>query len=698
MRKFLFTVVCGLGAVAMGDTAFREGGSTFGLYEEKDPARKDNYLYQERMRAKSILEAVPVTKADTNLLFSGTEKLLNEMIAKGRFGALRALAHQCRTARRAIFAPCEDLLYAHELCAAWRSGDHAGARALAGNPPPPPAGNEPPAVRSFRLHQRIHGTMTRNNPPWVDANGTWSFLKELSDPHLAEWRKSLDDRSLTSLAEMRMGIARALRDRAGADAVYAEARKIARPETYSFSRLCDCYVVFLSDLDDFRAILAVLEAMPAERRPHDRLAREYLRADRRTDAVREIDAALADPKLKPEARFEFAFLRAYATAATPEAFVASLGGLAADGLDELNYFRAFRRATRTLYGLVCDEKRSPFVKAAAEYSRAALMHPEARLAYEVGYLPNAPRTAGSALAGDVFSKLRTENRFAPYQTYYWGERVNEEKRLKGTPPPHLEADKPGEEACAAVAYDASGLHFYLKMNDPEAWKAQYGLARGFGLEFEIQPGDGAISHWIMHTGTKPRSDTKYELSFPSVGYRFGEDCIESDAESTETCHVVHVYVPWVTWDGKLPEDGETWRLSVVIDWGRNFAALGGGSVHEVQRGLAITFRIPQEARAAIRRGLLNEAAFEYRRVRDKWESAEFWSDPHLGDEPFYNSVVKPYLEATDAVDAKIREGKLSDAEVESVLKQSFADLADFRFLLDAKRTAWIRQSLFRLSK
>ena len=53
------------------------------------------------------------------------------------------------------------------------------------------------------------------------------------------------------------------------------------------------------------------------------------------------------------------------------------------------------------------------------------------------------------------------------------------------------------------------------------------------------------------------------------------------------------------------------------------------------------------------------------------------------------------LAATDAVDAKIREGKLTDAEVEATLKESFADLADFRLRLDAKRTEWIRGNLFK---
>ena len=113
MRKFLFTVVCGLGAVAMGDTAFREGGSTFGLYEEKDPSKKDDYLHQERMKFRTLLEAKPVTKADTNLLWSGTEKFVNELTGKGRFGVLRDFAHRCRTERADLFAPYEDTLFAN---------------------------------------------------------------------------------------------------------------------------------------------------------------------------------------------------------------------------------------------------------------------------------------------------------------------------------------------------------------------------------------------------------------------------------------------------------------------------------------------------------------------------------------------------------------------------------------------------------
>ena len=690
MRKFLFAVVCGLGAVAMGDTAFREGGSTFGLYEEKDPSKKDDYLYQERMKFRTLLEAKPVTKADTNLLWGGTEKFVNELTGKGRFGVLRDFAHRCRTERADLFAPYEDTLFANEICAAWRSGDREEARRLGRA-----FAARPHDAAQFAVFQRIHGRMNAHNPTWVDANGTWSFLKELSDPLLADWQKALDDRGRTSLAEMRMVIARACQDRATADRVYAEMMRIEKPDLGCLYRARDRYLTLLAEAEAFRAVMETIEAMPPEKRLHETLAKEYIRFDRRADAVKELDAALAYAKIKPDAKYELLVLRAFATAATPEAFAAALPGVKVEGLDELTQFRTLRRATRALFNLVGDDVRTAYVKAAATYSRTALMHAEERLAYDVVYLKDAPRSAGAALAGDVFARLKTENRFAPYQTYYWGTRANEEKLLKGRPAPKLVADKPGEEACAAVAYDETGLHVYLRMNDPEAWKAKSGLARGWGLEFEVQPGDGEISHWIMVNGAKPANDTQMDMAFPHDGYKLGDDYIRTDAESTSGCHVVHVYVPWVIWDGKLPEDGETWRLSMVADWGKNFASLGGGSVHEVQRGLAITFRIPREARAAIRRGLLDEAAAEYRAVRDKWESAEFWSDPHLGDEPFYEAVVKPYLAATDAVDAKIREGKLTDAEVEATLKESFADLADFRLRLDAKRTEWIRGNLFK---
>ena len=112
--------------------------------------------------------------------------------------------------------------------------------------------------------------------------------------------------------------------------------------------------------------------------------------------------------------------------------------------------------------------------------------------------------------------------------------------------------------------------------------------------------------------------------------------------------------------------------------------------------LRLVFEVTPWQRETLRLALLRQAVGEYGKVRDKFESAEFWGDPHLGDPAFYEQVVAPWLAELDRVAVRVKSGeKLDAATVERLLGRHLFDLADFRLAIDAKRAAYIRDALFR---
>ena len=399
------------------------------------------------------------------------------------------------------------------------------------------------------------------------------------------------------------------------------------------------------------------------------------------------------PGLRPEDVFAVRVAAAYYRSTSPTAFTNVVATLVPEEASILDRFSLYRHASHALLALDATPSAVPRLKALQALS-GELQWDEERVVYPLGYLADAPKSADVAFREDVFARLPRENRIGLYKLYDKFYRNKELKLLKSEPKPDLAAARPGKSAAVAAAYDADGVHVYLRLDDPDAWQMRDGVGEGAMVEYEFQPGGETPSHWQLMTSADTVTDQAAGWDSPRRGYRVAAEFIRQDAVSTDRSHGFHIFIPWLCCWTEFPSDGDVWRLSLVAKWADCFGALGGGAVHELGRAMHLKFSIDGRVRAEMRRRMLRQAVGRYRAVRAKWEEAEFWDDPHLGDRMFYAAEVKPFVEALDAIAAEAMRPDLTDADVERLCRERLFDLAEFRLTLDARRAAFVKKRLF----
>ena len=465
---------------------------------------------------------------------------------------------------------------------------------------------------------------------------------------------------------------------------------------------------------DWEGSLA-MRTPPAERdmKGNFDYAVSLVRNGRRAEAEPYAANAATNAQAKGAFRFQALTLQAYIAAKGPEDFLARIAALESqkdtlaakgDGPVELDkrYLLAVRDAGRFVYSLSTKPEILPYVRALTDFTRKRLMHPEERVTYEARYLKDAPGSAEAALRTGVFEKLPQENRIGKYCAYnhFGAGRPGKELTtrtditlVKSAERPQLAADKPGKEASVCVAFDDTGLHVYAKFNDPDARKTRLGLEDRANFEFVLNAGDGdGVWHWNMMSALDQGFDAGVEWDAPRKGYKIGRDYIKTDICSTDDCHVFHLFAPWILHWTRLPADGDAWRLALIAGWGDQFGALGGGIVHELGHAMKIVFRMSDSERLALRHGLLNQAAGEFKRVNAQWEKAGFWEDPHMGDPDFYYRKVEPLVIALNKEVKLLADGP-DEATFERLWNERLETFAEFTLTVDALRRQWLEQEL-----
>lgn len=366
------------------------------------------------------------------------------------------------------------------------------------------------------------------------------------------------------------------------------------------------------------------------------------------------------------------------------------------------YFDCLRSSCRFLYELRSDIPMSEYITTLVDMSME-LLWPEERIEYTAKFVANAPTTASGAYERNIFKELKTENRIEPYAIWDimggdwmgYGNRTKELKLLKSLEKPHLAADAKGKEGVVCACYDTTGVHFYLKLNDPDAWKTRAGLEDGLYLECSVQQGNESSWNWELFSALKPENQVDVEWLSPSFGRKMTHDYLKSDVFVADDCFVIHVFTPWIMAYDRIPSNkGDLWRFVAVARWAGEMRSLGGSVVHELGRGMHLYFDMSGKDLEQVKQGVLRAAAGEYLRFRKEWENADFWDDPNMGDPAFYAEVVKGYLQELDAVAKEAASPDLTPADVERLSKY-LKDLGDCRLSLDAKRSEYIKQMLFK---
>ena len=643
---------------------------------------------------KFVFETVPdAGRNSTNSLRDAVATLFDYRFRRMEWYEAIALAEELKAKRTNAFGDFANRLTAYAYVAACCARDEKLEAKYAAQV------DAVPATAAALEDYRALATLLQRN--FGNSAATWSRL----DARVAKFAKMqcpTDDVRLLYLQSV--GLVKInLGELDEAMKAYREMRAI-RPAFTSYQAFRDTYRRILEVKKGYAFLEEVLEdglkLNPADMGLKYSLVRTCL-AVGKSDRVASLAAELATnappkwiDKRTGDPRFNARVMAARATAKDPEDFARAVKALKPMTDGDEAFFRAVRTVAKELFTIRADQPNYPYLMALARLT-GEMLHPEERLAYTCRFMKDAPRTADGALRSGLFDKLPLENRMAQYKVYSNIDRDKELKLLKSNEKPHLAADVPGKEGGVAVACDATGVHIYVRLNDPDAGKALAGCARGANAEYVIMTGTDAQWHWNSISIAEPQGlPIVPEWGSVWKGFKIGEEYIRSDAVATETCYAFHIFVPWVLAYTTLPPDGGDWSLVLCAGWAGQFGALGGGSVHEVGRGMRIAFDLSKDDLAAIRFGCLRQAAAEYKKVRDKWENTDFWSDPHLGDEKFYAEVVKPLVARLDEVVKPLMDGTLPSEEVDACFAAHAEELADFRLTLDALRAKWITKRLF----
>ena len=672
------------------------------------------------------LAVKPVDLEGTNAVESAVRTTFEFRRDRGEWREYAVLAREYGAKLASLYTRegC-DLMQGRELGAYYRAHDETAFNALAAALAKRPANKTSLATL----------LLAKDTIQYRAPDPAWPTVAALFQP-LTDRRADFGHEDRQPLAEILYHAAKAAGDVKGLKQYYAEMEKIKADSTAAWAaenarekaardakapftrnpavsrpvdgvnRITMPHLAFLDGIKDYESALPLREASSNPNNPASilDLAANYYVLGRSQEAIATAARVATNAAARGETRFGAMIIQAMAKAKDVPGFRQTLLGYRAfsDALGtasettleaDTRYFNFLRAGAKLLYTLHADPAHVAYIKAMVDLTRE-MQWPEERLLYTATFVDAAPQSAEGALATGLFDKYPVETRMAKYAVYDYMGKDKELALLKAGAQPRLQADVPGKEGGVVVLCDTLGVHFYVRLNDPDAARSREGYADGANLEFSIMPGETTSWNWNLVTVRNPRNQYDVEWDSPMPGRKLTCDYLAVDSVSTDKSHVFHIFAPWVMYYDRLPRNGDTWRFVCCAGWAGQFGALGGGSVHELGRGMQVKFDISPRAAEKIRGGVVKQAVGEYHKVRDPWENAEFWGDPHMGDEAFHAAVVRPFLAGLDANAKIVTGGQLTQAETDRLYTDCIRDFADFRLMLDARREAYLKAELF----
>lgn len=422
------------------------------------------------------------------------------------------------------------------------------------------------------------------------------------------------------------------------------------------------------------------------------LATAQLFAGQKKECVESLKDIVTNTACRADWRFSALVIQAAAQARDAKDFTKRVKK-AFFGKDDTENFNLLRAASARLFEAGANQRQIDYLLALQEIGEE-MKHPEVRATYSIGYLADAPRTAEGALRSGLFEKLPKGDVFFPYATYTSINKQKEIALLKSKPEPELTKYEQGKEGFLVMAYDTTGVHLYIRLNDPDACKTLAGLNNGAGFEISIMPGDMTEYHQVFGNARDPVDRNEIEWDSPQKGRKLSRDYVRTDSAVAKDGYVFHTFIPWLACYTRMPAKDDIWRYVIGCSWAGQFRMAGGGSVHEFGRGLQVRFKDAPAERADVRRGMVEQAVGEYQRIRGEWSTASFWADPHMGDPAFHEKVVKPFLADLDAQAKIVTGGKADEKEIGRLYKDYLGKWIDFRLHVDDLRVKTLRERFF----
>lgn len=320
--------------------------------------------------------------------------------------------------------------------------------------------------------------------------------------------------------------------------------------------------------------------------------------------------------------------------------------------------------------------------------------PPAFKEYTVKSLPGAPRTADAWARSPFYNQWdQMETRFVPYgDGYDMGNTTDGKRHLKDAEPVSL----PDEYRTGVhLAYDDTGLHIYIRCDDPAVAEVVRGERKGDGLELLFRPGEDAAYHsWYF--GNPPTDNDEPHLvnwAAPTPRYRLTYDNFTKDATATAEAIVAHTFIPWIAFYDNLPINGNVWKFGMQR-WGRHAATLNG-SVHELARALTLKFAFTPAGLTTIKRNVAITAFNRYNTLRrNDGEFIQTWNDKVLGDPDFYKAELEALIADLDDAGKRLT-APAPDADIDALYARYVPLWAEIHYVIAERRNAYLKRQLLK---
>jgi hypothetical protein len=314
--------------------------------------------------------------------------------------------------------------------------------------------------------------------------------------------------------------------------------------------------------------------------------------------------------------------------------------------------------------------------------------------YAVQSLPNAPRTAdGWARSTHYGNWARMETRFVPYgDGYDMGNSTDIARHLKSAPPPAI---PDGYRTGVHLVHDETGLHIYIRCDDPAVGEIVAGTRKGDSIELLVRPGEDAAYHSWYFNAPPQDNDEPHLVNWasPTPRYRLTYDHFTKDSTTTPEAVVAHTFIPWLAFYDRLPVDGTVWTFGMQR-WGRHAVTLSG-SVHELARALALSFTFTPAELTAIKRHVAVQAFNRYHAIRQNaGEFIQTWNNPVLGDPAFYAAELAPLLDELDQAGRRLT-APAPDADIAAIYERDVPQWAEINHAVAERRNAYLRRALLK---
>lgn len=333
-------------------------------------------------------------------------------------------------------------------------------------------------------------------------------------------------------------------------------------------------------------------------------------------------------------------------------------------------------------------------------AKAATDETAGKKIYECPYVADPPNGATAWAQSERFRNPKNvESRFVDYNSDAAKGLV-----LDAT----AERDVTKEKGAAAratsfsMAYNDKGWYIYIEGEEPLIGSLLDSIVdpkspgRSEGYEVFFTPGMHGVPYYQIMTKTFANEDPAFvDWGMSHRHYRSLKPYAKVESVPLEKGSGTFIFIPWESLYEWVPVSGDYWRFTIIrwMPFGKAGGVTWSGQVHDTGNFGLIHFQPPTAAqKLAIETRILRAAWFTY--LAKSKALAAFWSDTKLGDQGFFEQVLKPEIDRNTAAGQALGDPSAWTAESLDKARALMGDWMEFNYKVSELRTAYLVDKRF----